>query len=236
MKKLVTDFIKELMLMRLDQSNLFESGETYYLKQQNLDKVIHLINESLTYLHTRYVLLKKNALIEFTLPHTFYYLREEYSQTLGATYHKYIRDSVYNPFYGNVIRILAVIDERGVRLPINNFNDYSSVFITEQDCIQITSLNVSDYFDVIYQANHIPILSTDLETQYLNIPTSLYEPLSYLITSKMLSGHTGQSFLIEAQKNTLKFTELMIEFEKSGIVDMNSDSSSHSYFEHSDYI
>jgi hypothetical protein len=220
--KTLEQFLKELMLLRLAETNLYDPVELYYIKNtnNNLEKIIYTINECLKNIHTEYTLLQRSALLEVSPVHTVYKLRPEFATTSSSIEpHKYIKDSIYNPFYGNVLKILSVTDEDNVRLPMNMFNDLSSVFILEPDVIQFGMLNGSDtveYFDVCYQANHIPFTNSNYTTQFLTLADSLHEMFSHYVSYKILSSYQTKGHAAEVQKHYAIYTQLKTMLENTG--------------------
>lgn len=208
---LVTDFIKNLVLTTLNKTNLsvytgnLNSSPVY----EHIDRIIHYINIGLTHLHSKFLLLQKQCLIELVVPHTEYILDYMYadSNSSSTVSHKYIIDSVNNPYYPHLIKILFCLDQNNNNISINDGNNLYSVHLMNYNTIQVsysgdteTLSNNNKYISVVYQANHVPITVTNLNTQYINIPPFLEECLKDYISYLYFRDELGQKNLQKEDK------------------------------------
>jgi hypothetical protein len=198
---LVTDFINNLLLTTLNKTNLTVND--------HLGRIVHYINLSLTHLHTKFLLLQKQCLIELVVPHTEYILDYNYAITnLSSTVpHKYIKDSVSKPYYPYLIKILQCVDEKGNNIELNDGNNLQSVHLMSYNTLQVsysgdtdTLTDNSKYINVVYQANHVPITELSINTQYINIAPFLEECLKAYISYVYFSDELGQKNLSKSQE------------------------------------
>jgi hypothetical protein len=208
---LLSDFIKNLVLTSLSKTNLavytgdINSSPIY----THIDKIIHYINLSLTHLHTKFLLLQKQCLIEVVVPHTEYVLDYMYadSNVNSTAPHRYIKDSRYNPYYPHLIKILFCTDQDGNNNTLNDNNDSNSVHIMSYNTLQVSHSGVSNvlsgssnYINVVYQANHVPLTSLNLNTQNINIAPFLEECLKLYISYLYFSDELGQKNIQKSQE------------------------------------
>lgn len=232
---LVTDFIKNLVLTTLNKTNLSINvqQEVYFVLEHdncynilledgsklltendpfictNLDRIVHYINLSLTHLHSKFLLLQKQCLIQLVVPHTEYILDYMYadSNVSSTVPHKYIKDSVNKPYYPYLIKILYCTDENGNNIRLNDGNDLNSVHLMNYNTIQVSysgdTVSLSGntkYINVIYQANHVPITLVDIKSQYINIAPFLEECLKNYVSYMYFSDELGQKNIQKSQE------------------------------------
>lgn len=217
---LLSDFLKKVGSVYLMNTPAFDTNATYKIKNEFVDKLIHIINNGLLELHTKFILLKKDCLIKIESPHTTYPIRQEYAISSGSSEpHKFIYDSVSNPFYPYLLRILHVIDENGVRLPINDYNALSSVFIPQYDVVQFSFLNIGSYFNITYQG-YLPPLVNPVSTQVIDLPPYLFELLEYYVAYTYLGSLLGQNNNLESQKYMVIYNNKLNDIVLNGLVHM----------------
>lgn len=208
---ILSDFIKNLVLTTLNKTNLavytgdINSSPIY----THIDRIIHYINLSLTNLHTKFLLLQKQCLIELIVPHTEYTLDYKYadSNVSSTVPHRYIKDSVFNPYYPHLIKILFCTDQDGNDITLNDGNNYGSVHLMNYNTIQVSYSGISNtlsgssnYINVVYQANHVPLTSSNLNTQNINIALFLEECLKDYISYLYFSDELGQKNIQKSQE------------------------------------
>jgi hypothetical protein len=211
----LNDFLEELVLTELEGTAFYDENEIYSSEPTRLNQLIYYINNSLTYLHTQLPLLYKQCLIQLYEPVTEYPLTDEYrvTNTSSTQPYKFILDSETNNFYPHIIQILNVITAAGIKLPINDYNQYESVFTLSYNTLQIPQfgLEKDSILAVIYKAAHVPLTTSDIGNQTIDIPYWLLEVLKLHIGAKVLMGRNGAN-IAEAnakyQMYLLKFKEL----------------------------
>ena len=196
---LLSDVYSRLALGELQSTNAIDPVDATLLTAAAKIKVVNYLNEAVTNLFTRFVLLEKEILINREDTITFYYLRPEFAVSNAAVVPvKYLDDSGIEDFTGNVIKVLKVYDVDGLELPINDNLYINSVHTPQYDCLQIMASQEGDLFSVIYQARHADILIGD-ESQEIEIPLFLEKPLLSYVASKHFSHMNGKEHIARGQ-------------------------------------
>lgn len=191
-------------------------------------KVLSHLNDALKDIFSRFLLSKKEVIINTSTEKTHYYIRYEFAASNEDSDQPdlYIDDSACEGFDGRIVKILSVFDAFGRELFMNKAQEPLSVFTPQHDCLQITANHQSEQFWVIFQALH-PIVSyvtgAEAVDTPINIPPSLERPLMLLTASKIFSGMTGQPNLTKAallhQEYEASVAEM--EFRDSGSTSEN---------------
>lgn len=166
-----------------------------------LKQIVHLLNQGLTELHSRFMLYQRELFIRVQEGRTLYTLipqaGESYEDPPGAsTFSKYIIDVPEAPFLGDVIRILEChapkldCPDQLEELAINDLEAPRSVFTPATDTIQITDGKAGDIFQFIYQAEHYQLEETSLN-QVIYLPEYLYSALEDYVAWKVFSSMNG---------------------------------------------
>lgn len=165
-------------------------------------KVINAINSALNDIFSRIVLAQKEVFVETLDWKHIYYIRKEHARmdpTVGPL--KYIIDTPANPFTGDLVKVLGVLNEVGDPLPMNNDQQWASVYIPTFDSVQFNHPGASQVFAVQYQALH-PKLVTSGSTyldQELRVPPVLMDMVKLKAASNVLSPMGGQTETLKAQ-------------------------------------
>lgn len=180
--------VGELSLIRVGNN-----GEG--IREQDYPKIIAQLNAGLTALHTRFPLLEKGVIIQQYEHISKYYLRVQYAEmnTESTEPYKYIKDTPFDRFSEDVIRVESVFSEVGCCLYLNDEPQCGSIMTPSFDCIQIVSPIETNALFVTYRANHpkIPLDTTDLNTD-IRIPASHEKALTYYIASQLYSNSPNQ--------------------------------------------
>ncbi len=217
----LSEFIKETALLNFKEfSTIYDSTATYNIKTDMLFDFITILNSTLDQLYRELPLLYKACTIELIDQKLYYPLRSDYAvSNTGSTEEKYIQDTVEQPFYPYLIKILKVTDKCGNAFSINNSCDTNSIHLPEFDTLFYTNYDyVSDFINVIYQANHIPLINADYETQYLTFPYMIKDLVRYLFLYKFYANKLGDSFTKHAQKYYQMYSELLLSLKDSDFV------------------
>jgi len=142
-------------------ANLPVSGElnTPGIQVQNYPAIISHINMGLTELYKTFPLKRDEVTVQQYDHIETYYLRKKYAQTnddSDETY-KYIEDTQFEPFLGNVLVIDEVVNEDGQVLFKNDDTEYWSVFTPTFDAVQVPFADSSNMMIVTYRADHAHI-------------------------------------------------------------------------------
>lgn len=226
---ILSDFIKNLVLTTLNKTNLavytgdLNSSPIY----THIDRIIHYINLSLTNLHTKFLLLQKQCLIELIVPHTEYTLDYIYadSNVSSTVPHRYIKDSIYNPYYPHLIKILFCTDQDGNDITLNDGNNYGSVHLMNYNTIQVSYSGISNtlsgssnYINVVYQANHVPLTSSNFNTQNINIAPFFEECLKDYISYLYFKDELGPKNIQKSQESESNYLVKINELISSNMI------------------
>jgi len=122
--------------------------------------------------------------------------------TSTATY-KYIKDSVDNPFNGDILRIEAVYDELGNKLSLNDDNDPDSLYTPSLTSIQVPRPNGQNTLCIIYSAGVVELRKTgdNLLEQEVYLPNSLLQALTMFVAAQVVMGKDS----LEAKNESMVF-------------------------------
>ena len=126
--------------------------------------ILKYVNEGLTELHARYVLVEKKLRIQLYTTIAYYYLEPRFAVNYtpsapGAPDDmptRYIIDTASVPFTGDVLKVLYAFDEHlhDYYVPINDEEFKHSIMIPRHNVLQIPCEHLGDYVDIVYQAAH----------------------------------------------------------------------------------
>lgn len=185
------EILKRLATGELQTMKFAETGEI--VDASSVENVVSKINDGLRDLYTRFLLSKREIVIQTSPTLLHYYLRPEFMASSGSSQPiKYILNGDYPDFDGRIAKILDIYDGFGRQLFINKSQEPLSVFTPEYDCIQITANHETEQFYVIYQALHPIVNSNNVENTPINLPPSLEYPLTLLVASKVYSDMNGK--------------------------------------------
>ena len=151
------------------------------------DEVVTYITQGLSALHSRFELKQNELVIQQFEEITDYIIQPEYSQyNEDSTEPKrWIMDLPNSPYSGDLIRISEVFNEGGVRMPLNDSMDPTSMTTPRFDILQMPMPDPENAYAVLYVADHDPIDLTNLAPKdiNINIPTPLVRALVLYVSS-----------------------------------------------------
>jgi len=170
-------------------------------------KLITHANEGLLRLYSRFVLSEKEILLEMVDNFTNYHLLRRFAESNEA--HDpidpcYIKD-VADPFLEDVIKVLEVYGEDGVRLPLNDIEDPLSVFTPNPIMLQIATPVPGKMLSLVYQARHVPLEYGVLGSEIL-LPAVLEGALVSYVAGQIYGNMNGVD-------NSAKGSEYMNKYE-----------------------
>jgi hypothetical protein len=205
MRKL-KDLYKALALSTLKSAG-FIADDRVTIEDWGKPEVLSLLNEGMTRLHSRFVLKTNNCIVEMREGRTTYPLLARYSYEgfdPDKAPYPYIMDNPEKPFLEDVIKILIVYDNRGIRRKLNDDHDPNGLFTPRPDVLQCMWPRHCEALDVGYQAKH-PELSGD-EEQEIDLPETLYSALENWVGYRY---HTG----LNTAEGTSKAAEYLQLYE-----------------------
>lgn len=202
-------------------SNLKLGGEgSGTIPPEHHNKVIEAVNTALKDISTRCSLLTKDLVVQSLEWKNLYPLKKEFALSDPTEGLKYIIDSPYQPFTGDIVKILGVANEIGNALPMNDGNQWASVFTPAYDTLQLNHVGYDQAFFVTYQALH-PELAYAVEgnnehlNQEIQVPPVLEDLLRARVALAIFSPMGGQDGNNRAEALTAfcegRFAELKLD-------------------------
>ena len=211
------ELLRNLSYAELSNLSIGNEGAGY-TSQDDIPKLVLYTNQSLSAMYTRFILNQKELVLKSYDHIAFYYLRPEFAESNKQPAHKkYILDSKMEPYTGDIIRVLQVINEVGRVLPLNDTEQYAAVYTPQFDCIQLSHPVSGDVFSVLYQANH-PVLKDDDLSQEIRIPFFLEEALQAHVAYKVFSHMSGAENSAKAMEHMQRYENICIEVLEKDLV------------------
>lgn len=204
------DFYKKLANGRLSNTAMVEGIDPVTIKAVYQPKVTDAINEGLIRLYTRFILNEKDVVIGLKDSITSYHLNSLYSESLapqvGVVY-PYILDGDSEVFINDVIRIMAVYDNNGVKLPLNNATESTSVFTPVFDTVRISDPITNQRITVVYQAKHATLVNTS-PLQEITLPDTLYGALEAYVAYLLFADINSDDAKFKSDKQLMRYEEI----------------------------
>lgn len=193
------DLFNELAIGELSNLALAKTG---VIDPAHHNKVVTAINVALNDIFSRIPLAEKEVLVETLDWKSIYFIRKEHSRmdpTPGFL--KYIVDTPANPFTGDLVKVLGVCNEIGDPLPMNDAEQWASVFLPAFDTVQFNHPGAKQIFAVQYQALHPKLVATGdgYLDQILRVPSVLMDMVRIKTASTLLAPMGGQNETLKAQ-------------------------------------
>lgn len=209
----LAELYEVLETSELSQHSMFCDG----LAPQNYPKVNQIINQGLVALYGRFTLKFSELTLVMSEERTEYLLTKRYAISDSSEGVKYIDDSIYSPFLGNVLKILNVMDEGGCVLPMNDSTSCNGVFTPTTNSLVVSNPSDGDVLFVAYQSGHPNIdkesiaLSTEIE-----LPIVLIPALCAYVGHRLYSGSTDATAANKANSFLSQFELLCMQQDTFG--------------------
>lgn len=185
-------------------------------------RLIQATNNALQDMFSRMHLLTRELLIESLDWKSTYFLRPEFAAMNSASTepYKYILDTPNNLFTGDVAKVMLVSNEVGDILPLNDAEQWASVFTPHLDAIQLTHVGSAQVFSVTYQALHPKLLSTGegVLEQDIRVPSLLEDMLCLKVAQGIFSPMSGQEFTLKAQQLEGTYESRIVELDQKNLL------------------
>jgi hypothetical protein len=196
------DLLKELSYGPLQDLAIGGNGSGV-IPAESVPKVILRINNALTALYTRFPLQKRTIVIETVDGLASYHLRKDYAQTSSSTeVNKYIKDTVADPFLGDVLMVEHVYDANHCELPLNQRKDCRSWHTQAYDSLLMDYAKTGDRYFIEYRAAHalVPFTPADPALVEIRIPPALKLALQHHVAANIYGSMNGENVLAAMQK------------------------------------
>ena len=196
------DLFRKLALGELNNLAMATDG---VINPASYPRVIQGANDALRDLFSRMLLSEKTLLVQSLDWKAIYPLRKQHAfMDPTPDVIKYIRDTPAYPYTGDLVKILGVTNEVGDPLPMNDSQQWASVFTPQFDTLQLNHVGYDQVFSVSYQALHAELLeaTTDPDAfleQEIFIPSILEDLLRIKVAHCIFSAMSGQEYSTKAQ-------------------------------------
>lgn len=195
----LNDLLLELAIGELSNLSFAKTG---VIDTTSHGKVVSAINVSLNDIFSRIPLAEKEVLVETLDWKSIYFIRQEHA-VMDPTpgYLKYILDTPANPFTGDLVKVIGVTNEVGDPLPMNDADQWASIFLPTFDSVQFNHPGFKQVFSVQYQALHPKLVATgpDYLDQPIRVPAVLMDMVKLKVASTLLAPMGGQDQTLKAQ-------------------------------------
>ena len=220
---LLSDLLSKLSYNELANTAVGSKGSGV-IAPDSLGRVISAINDALLDLFTRFNVSTKELIVQSYDYKSIYPLKQVNALSDPTDgYLKYIIDTPDDPFIGDIIMITGVRNEVGSCLPVNDPEQWASVFTPQTDVLQLTHVSDNQAFFVEYRARHKiinydPDNPSDFLQQEIDIPTSLEQALRYKVCSTIFLSISGQENSAKAQELSMLYDNKCNEIDQLGLM------------------
>ena len=197
----LSELFRKLALGELNNLSMATDG---VINPTAYPRIIQGANDALRDLFSRMPLSEKTLLVRSLEWKAVYPLRKEHAFMDPSPAVKYILDTPAYPFTEDLVRILGVTNEVGDPLPLNDSQQWASVFTPQFNTLQLNHVGYDQVFEVSYQALHPELKEStevpeDFLEQGINIPSILEELLRIKVAHCIFSAMAGQEYSTKAQ-------------------------------------
>lgn len=195
----------------------------YELDSTKLPRVIHAINQALTYIHTTFHIKQDYVVIQLQRGQTNYYLDSDYAVTnYNSNLPKYILDTNTHLFTDNVLSILNVTGIDGTSFPLNDPYAIGSIFTPEFNCIQVPEELINMGYQqvvVLYKADHVHLdLKEPLDSKAtINLPSSYDSLLQAYVAYTLYMNMAGEGQMNKGSQFFAKVNTITQQLMQQGI-------------------
>lgn len=202
-------------------SNLALSNEgSGTIQDSKIPRLISATNSALLDIYSRFLLHEKELVLQTFDWKTQYQLKLAHAVSSGGSSIKYIMDTEADPFLEDIIHVIAVHDELGDELPVNDPEDCCSVFFPQPDTVQIPDPSNERTFFVRYKARHakLQISGPSVLVQDVTVPLALENALRYKVAAHVFAPMAGQEYSIRVQSLEAAYELACREIESNGLL------------------
>jgi len=209
------------------------NNTTQAIQEKDYNKVLSFVNLSLTSLHKRFTLRTGQVVVQQHPDLMHYPLRSKFAESNVASTEaiKFIKDTIADPFWDDIIKIEQVFSELGEEYIINDSAQEYPVYTPEFDVISMVPTGeIPQAVVAIYRAKYpkIVLTSTALDPTLIevNIPDWILEALYARVAAYAYKGIMGDEGETSASRNYMFQYELECKrIETEGTVANDNDTS-----------
>lgn len=190
------------------------------IQEDKQPQIVLYANEGLLRLYSRFVLLEKDVLIEMVEHITNYHFLKKFTESAhdpAKDHYPYIKDLIQEPYEEDMLKILAVYNSLGQKVPLNDNERIDSVFTPRDKVLQVPRPINGASLSVLYQAKHPKLTVEDLEAE-IQLPIVLEGALTAYIAYKVFSSMNTDVSSAKAQEHFQIFGNICDEVEDRDMV------------------
>jgi hypothetical protein len=193
--------------------------------------LVDYINDGMLQLHSQFVLIENELIIEEQEGTTSYKIHSDYSMETGVGPVAYIRDSAQDPYKNDLIKILAIYRDnttggsQPVSVALNDATKDDSLYTPKFDVLQIPDPVQDSPLYLLYQAKHPELLIggteeapvVDLEQEF-ELPDVLVPALIEYVSYKVFTHMNGQEHTAKAKEHFDNYRMIVGHVEDKDLV------------------
>ena len=217
---ILNDLITDLSRLDLFSTN-FIDDTTGILDASYIPRAVSSLNAALRNLYGRFPIQEKEITVQSRDWQSIYPLKPENAYTNKTQAEKYIVDTERYPFTGDILCITQVTNEIGEILPLNDANQYASVFTPDHQTLQLTHVGFNQAFFVTYRV--VPVRleydasnsAASLAQEFL-LPVALETAVRYFVASAFFDPMGGKGDTQKRQEYEALFQQECNNVENQG--------------------
>lgn len=221
----LNDLFRELALGELSNLSLVEQDT---IKPQKRPQIVTHANDALLDLHSRFVLKEKDMLVEMREGVTNYHLLKRYAWSQYSEENPpdrwntpYIMDMISEPFEEDVIKILAVYNSFGQKIPLNDIDEPMSVFNPQSNVLQVPFPIPGQSLALEYQAKHTKLDHCRCDEDIF-LPDVLWRALKAYVASKVCSHMNTAEMTAKGQEHQIIYDMICQDVVEKDLVNTSS--------------
>lgn len=190
------------------------------IEESKQPQILLYANEGLLRLYGRFLLKENDVLIEMVEHITNYHLKKKFAESSydpEVVHYPYIKDLINEPFNEDVIKIIAVYNSLGQKVPLNDSERIDSVFTPQATMLQVPRPINGATLSVMYQAKHPKLTLEDL-SQEIELPDVLHGALTSFIASRVFSHMNTDVSTAKAAEHLAQFDAICADVEDRDLV------------------
>lgn len=227
----VGDLFLNLSYGDLSNLSMGMEGEGF-ISAEDQPKIIGYANNVLTQLYTRFVHKVNYVKLESLATVNTYHLRTVHAVTntdTDNTRTRYIKDSVDEPFLGDLVKVISVflepleVEAVGKLLTINNEPDDLAVKIIDFDSIYLKAPEDERSYIIEYQSKHARLIAgNDAGEQEIYLAPVLWEALESGICSRVFNSLGGEENILRARELMTRYENICQQVEMKDMLQLTS--------------
>lgn len=216
----IMELFRQLSYGELSNLSISDSGSGLIVVDRQ-PQLVHYANDGLLSLHARFMLSEKDLLVEQVEHITNYHLVRKFTESAGSDVEwPYIKDLPEEPFEEDLIRILSVHRADGYKFPLNDSDDYNSLFTPQPNILQVPTPRDGEPLSIVYQAGHYKLDDRPghILDQEIYLPIYLENALQLYVAHKVFSHMNGQENMIKSQEYLMAYEADCLGIEQRDLV------------------